>query len=316
MTESTQNIYRVIFNNKKIDMKIDTGFDPKLSSSIKRNLSITSARLKSFTSKDFVSEDLLRPATHLMGGKSKLLRSTLIFTSAAALGERQSDYIDLAVAMELLHTSSLVHDDIIDEGIKRRGMEAVNMKYGDEVALIAGNALVSKAIQIASKYGREVLLSVSETAMEMCAGELIDVYYQKSKEIPNLKEYTKIAELKSASLIAASCSVVGLHKKIKNRNSFYRFGTDLGIAFQVRDDIIDFVDSNEAKRNKSKLSKRSLPNVITTLQQEFSINRKEAITKAVELNNRYVDSAIGRIGKIEKRRNLASYAEAIKIDLV
>src|SRR5271154_1219981 len=131
-------------------MRIYDEFAQALPKEVKQALALTTRRLGSFRNSDFLTADLFAPSTYLLRMGGKMLRPSLLFLGAKAINERCSDYVDLAAAIELLHVSSLIHDDIIDNGKLRRGIKAVNAKYGNEAALLAGNALISKAIQLSS----------------------------------------------------------------------------------------------------------------------------------------------------------------------
>ena len=101
-------------------MRVKDDFRLKLPDQVGRCLGLASKRLRSFGRADFVTEELFGPSTHLLNGRGKLLRPALVFLGAHAIGERCVDFVDLAVAIGLLHASSLVHDDLIDQGTTRR----------------------------------------------------------------------------------------------------------------------------------------------------------------------------------------------------
>ena len=245
-------------------------------------MKLASARLKGFKSSDFVTEELYKPSTHLLNGRGKLLRPALVFLGAHSIGERCADFVDLAAAIELLHASSLVHDDIIDRGMVRRGRETVNARYGDRVALLAGDALISKAIQLSSRYGERIMREASEAALHMCAGELMDYRIQRSGKTLSVDQYLRIAELKTAALMGTSCSIVASYKNSKARQALCRYGTNMGIAFQIRDDVLDFMNSDEY----------SGANIVASMRRGHGLDINKAVEKAVKLNRAYVKSAV------------------------
>jgi geranylgeranyl pyrophosphate synthase len=256
----------------------------------------------------FRGNGLYRPVMHLLKNGGKLVRPTLVLIGAYLLGKKTDEFVDMAVAAELLHVSSLIHDDIIDGDAKRRGVDAVHVKYGNEIAILAGDALISKAIGLAAGYGDGVLRLISNATMDMCAGEIIDHECQEEQRVPSLAEYKEIARLKSASLIAACCSIAAVHSKDRgSASSLYDFGEKMGIAFQMRDDIMDFSAS------ESTIADRYRPNVVTSLIKESSISEREALRRAAELNNKYVDEAVVSISRIKGSGAVVRYAGLIRM---
>lgn len=285
-------------------VRVKDDFRLKLPDQVGRCLGLASKRLRSFGRADFVTEELFGPSTHLLNGRGKLLRPALVFLGAHAIGERCVDFVDLAVAIELLHASSLVHDDLIDQGTTRRGTKTVNAKYGDSVALLAGDALISKAIQLSSKYGERMMQEASEAALRMCAGELMDYRIQKDGRTLSVDEYLRIAELKTASLMGTSCSIVAYCKGSAMTRALRRYGTSLGIAFQIRDDVLDFVNSDEY----------SGANIVASMKKRYGMDMNKAVAKAVELNNRYAKDAVRGLDQ-KRMQILGNYAKITELHL-
>ncbi len=258
----------------------------------------------------FRNSELYLPSMHLLNRKGKLMRPSLVLLGAYVTGQDARFFADLALSAELLHTSSLIHDDIIDRDAKRRGVDAVHVKYGNEAAILAGDALISKAISVASRYGRDTIERISQAAMDMCAGEALDYAFQRSGKIPSLKEYEEIARMKSASLIATCCSIAAFYNKEKVAKNLYEFGMKMGVAFQMRDDILDFADS---KSGKGKGTDRKRPNVVMTLKATSDLSDKLALEKAVKLQNSYVENAIRELGAAGRGSLLSKYASATKV---
>lgn len=270
----------------------------------------TVSKLGSFGIRDFVSKDLAESATYLLKYPGKLLRPTLVFLGAMYTGRANVErYVDLAVAIELLHTSSLIHDDIVDMDSVRRGVESVHVRYGQENAVLAGDALIAKAIKESCKYGASVVDSISSAAMDMCAGEVIDFNYQKRNAVPSVRSYLLIASLKSCSVIGASASIAALHSSKQHVDELHQFGNSLGMAFQIRDDIIDFVEDGGVGKNGAREFR---PNIVRSLQTYVTKNRTIALKRAKELNHYYVEKAIGRITERGNGKLLRRCAEAIR----
>lgn len=277
---------------------------------VRKGLEDVESKLSSLKSSDFVSPMLFKPSSHLIKKRGKLIRPALVLLSADFLKEDLKDYVDLAVSAELIHISSLIHDDIIDKDDKRRGIPTVHKQYGQEAAILAGDALLSKAISMSSKYGDNVMRAMATASMQMCAGELLDYSFQKEGKVPTMNECLNIAELKSASLIASCCNVVAIHKNRIYANEMHLFGKDLGLAFQVRDDIIDYI-----AWARGDMKKPLIPNVVCSIQHEKGKDVTSAILMARELNEKYVRRAARRLGNGINARILKEYASLIMLKI-
>jgi hypothetical protein len=184
----------------------------------------------------------------------------------------------------------------------------VHERYGDEAALLAGDALISKAVSMSSRYGQDVMEAMSKASMEMCAGELLDYNFQRSKKMPSVKECLNISALKSASLIASCCAVVAVHKKNSYSKDMYRFGRDIGVAFQIRDDIIDY--SSWAKAGRKGVL---VPNIVSSIDAARRGRKGSALVEAGELNKKYMRSAYRRLGKGADTQLIKKYADLIMV---
>lgn len=249
---------------------------------IMEDLRSVDERLSGLGTAEFIEDGLYAPSMHLIKGRGKMLRPALVFMGGIYAGYSDTkDLVDVAVAVELLHTSSLIHDDIIDKDVRRRGVESTHVRYGNELALLAGDALISSAIRHISGYGRSLINIMARTAMEMSAGEALDFRFQRSGTVPTIREYERIAYLKSASLISTSASIAASYRAPGHVKALSEFGRNFGMAFQIRDDVHDFIDGIEG--NGASLH----PNIAKSIMKS-GISEKAAIAKAVEMNNDYI----------------------------
>lgn len=275
-------------------------------------IELTKKRIESLSREEFVNDELYAPSVHLLKNPGKMVRPGLVFTSALLLGERPEDYVDLAAGIELLHTASLVHDDIIDKDTTRRGREAVHRKFGIERAVLAGDALIAKAIQLASAYGSLAVRRASEASMDMCAGEALDFMVQSKQVQLDLNTYLKIAQLKTASLMGVSASIVADCISSRERKALYETGMNLGYSFQIRDDIMNHLDINEKSRKSTVPdSSRSRPNIVSV----FEAHKKEDPLKtAIKLNSFYIENAAGLLESLEGGKLFSAYLDFLKIE--
>lgn len=189
---------------------------------------------------------------HLFGSPGKLLRPTLVFL-AARFGAAQDReiVINLAQSLELVHTASLVHDDIVDRAELRRNVATVNATWSDDVAIIVGDYLFAKAYALAAVLpDPEVIAIVAQTVFALCDGELTEVTATRS--LPTEAAYLERIELKTASLYAACCQGAALLTDADPEHvaALGAYGTSLGLAFQITDDVLD-VAGDETEFGKS-----------------------------------------------------------------
>ena len=189
---------------------------------------------------------------HLFGSPGKLLRPTLVFLAARFGPSRDGEVVlNLAQSLELVHTASLVHDDIVDEAELRRNVATVNATWDDDVALIVGDYLFAKAYALAAVLPKpEVIAIVAQTVFALCDGELTEV--TATRTLPGESEYLERIELKTASLYAACCQGAALLADALPEHvaALGAYGTALGLAFQITDDVLD-VAGDEADFGKA-----------------------------------------------------------------
>lgn len=148
----------------------------------------------------------------------------------------------LAVALELIHTASLVHDDIIDKSKKRRGVETANSKYGAQIAVLVGDYLFAKAFQLVAEnnYGSEVSTILSNLVKDLCVGEIMQD--RSLFEVPTMTEYYRRINLKTAIFLSSCCRLGAIVSEMDTREveNLTAYGSGLGLAFQIIDDLLDF----------------------------------------------------------------------------
>lgn len=180
---------------------------------------------------------------HLIKAGGKRLRPAFALLSARLFSEELEDVIPIAVALELIHMASLVHDDVIDNSDTRRGTATVRSGWGNRVSIYAGDYILARALALVAKYERsEVVDVLAETSMKICEGEVIQMLSCYNVTL-GLKNYLRRIERKTALLISVSCQLGAMIinaapeavKAIKN------YGYFLGMAFQVTDDILDII---------------------------------------------------------------------------
>jgi octaprenyl-diphosphate synthase len=179
---------------------------------------------------------------YILRRKGKQMRPLLVLLTAGLNGKITEAAYIAATLIELLHTTSLVHDDVVDEAEERRGALSVNALWNSKIAVLVGDYMLSKGLLISVEKSRyDMLEIVSEAVKAMTEGELLQL--QKSRKL-NIKEddYYKIIISKTAALIAA-CTATGARSATDDLDTIQLmkdFGENIGIAFQIRDDILDY----------------------------------------------------------------------------
>ncbi|HUY67571.1 MAG TPA: polyprenyl synthetase family protein [Acidimicrobiales bacterium] len=199
------------------------------------------------TGDDFLDE----VTTHLLAAGGKRLRPVLALATATfGAGAASRDDLLGAAAVELVHLASLYHDDVMDEATVRRNVESVNARFGNLVAIVAGDFLLARSAEIAAGLGTEIAALLAATLGELCQGQVAEVHaaYQLGR---SQDDYSRAIAGKTASLMSTSCRIGALTGGLPRPqvDAFTTFGRCFGMVFQVRDDILDVVGS-EAELGK------------------------------------------------------------------
>jgi heptaprenyl diphosphate synthase len=181
--------------------------------------------------------------THLIDAGGKRLRP-LLAISAATAGERSATEDDLlgGVSVELVHLASLYHDDVIDEATVRRNVESVNSRFGNLIAIVAGDYLLARSAAIAARLGTEIAGLLATTLGLLCQGQVAEV--RSSFQVGRTREqYFGAIEGKTAALMATSCRIGALTGGLPagEVEALTQFGHSFGMLFQLRDDVLDVV---------------------------------------------------------------------------
>ena len=188
--------------------------------------------------------NLYEPIHYILKLGGKRIRPVLTLMSAEVFDADYKLALPAALAVEVFHNFSLVHDDIMDEAPLRRGNETVHEKWDTNTAILSGDAMLILAYQYFEKYNTEVFRDLaklfSKTALEVCEGQQWDVDFETRNDV-TIPEYLKMIECKTAVLVAASMKMGALVAETSKENAdlIYDFGLNLGLAFQLQDDFLD-----------------------------------------------------------------------------
>ena len=197
-----------------------------------------------------------RAIRHALYGNAKRVRASLALIASEAAGGRASDALPVAVAFELLHTASLIHDDIMDGALVRRGRSCVHRVFGTNLAITAGDALIFEAYRALLKLfrrnpkGERAIEIFTSCAARTCRGQSLDLDFQDNSA--SLRQYLRMVRAKTGSMIEApiECAAILAGAPRPWCDGFREYGRSLGIAFQITDDVTDYLGS-EAKTGKT-----------------------------------------------------------------
>jgi octaprenyl-diphosphate synthase len=186
-------------------------------------------------------------AAHILNSGGKRIRPLLLLLSARLCGYTGRDHHQLGSLVEFIHTATLLHDDVVDDADIRRGQRTARKVWGNQISILVGDYLYSKAIcQVVDFQSQGINEVLAEACKKMAEGEVLQLYYNGNPAMPEA-DYLKIVEHKTAGLIAASCRMGAILADASEaqQDALFRFGQYLGMAFQVADDTLDYTANGE-----------------------------------------------------------------------
>lgn len=256
---------------------------------------------------------------YVLASGGKRMRPILLLLAARLAGYRGDDHIGLASVVEFIHTATLLHDDVVDSAVLRRGNASANAVWGNEASVLVGDFLFAKSFSIMVRGGNlAVLQALSDATTQMAEGEVLQLISTCDLDLDEAR-YLNVIENKTAILISAACRVGailgGLEKE--REDALADFGMDLGIAFQLMDDALDYVADQEefgkAKGHDLAEGKMTLP-LIQALRRCSAGERQQvaAIVEEEELDDAALELVIGLI----ERHQGIEYTQQRAADMV
>lgn len=282
---------------------------------------------------------------YIVKRKGKQIRPMFVFLSAQSAGTINDSSYRAASLIELLHTATLVHDDVVDDSNERRGFFSVNALWKNKIAVLIGDFLLSSGLLLSLDNNDFHLLKIVSTAVrEMSEGELLQI--EKARKLDISEEiYFEIITKKTAALIAACCAagVASVTTDEKIINQFKEFGINTGIAFQIKDDLFDFgddtsigkptgIDIKEKKMtlpliyalsNSTWLEKRRIINIVKNHNDnpkkvaeviEFVI-QKGGIQYAETVMHQYKDKALAQLASVPDSSSKQSLIQLVNYSI-
>lgn len=269
---------------------------------------------------DAITPDNLGEASvYLTRAGGKMLRPALTLITAEAVGGNRENALKSAAAIELIHTFSLIHDDIMDKDDMRRGMPSVHKVWGEDVAILAGDTLFSKAFEIiigskntTPEQNNQTLATVADACVKICEGQALDMGFEDRFDVSE-EEYMEMIFKKTGALIAAATKagaiMGGASKEVID--AMYEYGRLIGLAFQIQDDYLDLASDEETlgKPIGSDIAKGKMTIIaIKGLASSDDSDKLLELLKSDENSQEDIDKAIQLLencGAVEYARNLA-----------
>ena len=243
-----------------------------------------------------------RITNYIVRRKGKQMRPMFVFLTAKLNGEVQERTYRAASFIELIHTATLVHDDVVDDSTLRRGFFSLNAIWKNKVAVLVGDYFLSKTLIISTKNKDFDLLEVVSVAIqEISEGELLQI--EKARKLDITEDvYFEIIRMKTATLIAACCEAgarsVGCSEEVAKK--MHRFGELVGIAFQIKDDLFDYTTSNAIGK----------PVGIDIKEQKMTLPLIYSINTANEKDKKWLINSVKRYNNDKKRvREIIQYVK-------
>lgn len=194
--------------------------------------------------------ELYEPISYTLQDGGKRIRPVLTLMACDLFCGKAEVALPQAIAIELFHNFTLIHDDIMDNAPIRRGKETVYRKWNANIGILSGDTLFALAYQYAQQADKEILQSIlsvfNQTAIEVCEGQQFDLNYETNNQV-NVDEYINMIKLKTGVLFGASLKIGALigGASTEDADSLYQFGVNIGLGFQLKDDLLDtFGDEN------------------------------------------------------------------------
>jgi geranylgeranyl diphosphate synthase type II len=258
---------------------------------------------------------LYQPMSYILGLGGKRVRPVLTLIACEVFAAEFQKAKNASLAIELFHNFSLIHDDIMDNAPLRRGKPTVHQKWNQSIAILSGDGTLIEAYKLLQNYSPEMSHSLCEvfnkTASEVCEGQQFDMDFETMTEV-SISDYLEMIRLKTAVLLGCSLqmgAIVGNASK-ENQEDLYAFGMNLGIAFQLQDDILDLY-ADQAKFGKQ-VGGDILSNKKTYLLlkafEDASADQKEKLSNMLMEKN--PDTKIAHAKSIFAELNIGEKAEA------
>ncbi len=246
-------------------------------------------------------KQLYFPISYTISLGGKRIRPAMVLLANDLFGGQTNDALNAALAVEIFHNFTLIHDDVMDNAPIRRGQETVYKKWGVNTSILSGDVMFVQSVKLLSKTNypnlQKVIQLFTKTAIEVCEGQQYDMNFEEKDDV-YIDDYLKMIELKTAVLLAASLKIgayIG-NAEEEDAEHLYQFGKNLGVAFQLMDDILDLYG------NPEKFGKRVGGDIISNKKTYLLLKAQELASGNLkkELEFCLTSKALKEDSKVEK----------------
>jgi octaprenyl-diphosphate synthase len=251
--------------------------------------------------------------SHVAASRGGMIRPALLLLSGRSLGRLTPAHLKLALAVEMMHTATLLHDDVIDQAAVRRGRASLNHLWGNDCAVVAGDYLLARTLRISGEL-QDVRMSgiLADTAQTMCRGELRQDLLRDKWSIRE-DDYNSIIEDKTAAFFSACCRLgaVASGASARRMRALAAFGLHLGMAFQHTDDLLDIIGTQRETRktNGSDLANGKLTLAFIYMLARLSVSRRRAAIRQIQSNHSSVPELLAQLRQTGALRHVHGTAQ-------
>lgn len=263
-------------------------------------------------------KNLYDPLRYFLKLGGKRTRPSLTLLSCSLFGEPGIKAVNAALAIELLHNFTLIHDDIMDEAPLRRGKETIHTKWNRDVAILSGDVLFIEAFNLLTKHDPTILGDLftvfNQTSKELCEGQQLDMDYESTLAV-GIASYLEMIRLKTSVLLGAALkmgAIVAKEKDPENLQNIYDFGVNTGLSFQIQDDLLDlYAEPNKfGKQVGGDIILNKKTYLLLKAYELANSQQKEELEK--QLYNKNREEKIKAIQSIFEQLNVRAVAEEQK----
>ena len=265
-------------------------------------------------------DNLYEPIHYILSLSGKRIRPQLVFMGASLFGYKDWDKVlPASIAIEYFHNFSLMHDDIMDKAPLRRGKQTVHQKWNENVAILSGDALLVKSYEELSKCPAfavpELLKTFNRVALEVCEGQQHDMDFELRNDVSE-SEYINMIRLKTSVLLGGALELGAIiaGANAENRQKLYDFGVNLGIAFQLQDDILDTFGNPETFGKQVGgdiiVNKKTILHIL--LKKSLSIEDQIEFDKILALSEENAEEKVSRMRILYQKYKIFDLANTLK----
>ncbi len=267
---------------------------------------------------DMAPHNLYEPVDYILGLGGKRIRPLLLLMAADIAGKNAGDALPAAMAVEVFHNFTLLHDDIMDEAPLRRGKATVHEKYDTNTAILSGDVMMISAYRFLEDYKPEIAIKLlkifNKMAVEVCEGQQLDMDFETREDVA-IPEYIDMITYKTSVLLGAAIQMGAIIGGLddKSANHLYHFGKNIGISFQMQDDMLDtFGEPKVGKQPGGDIIQNKKTYLYLKTLQLVSDSEKEELLGLYKTRPSDTATKVARVREIMKSAHVILHSDEVK----